>query len=157
MSNQLNNRNSPLLYRVDGLYLSKEHNVSTVVVVGGVGEWLDGADAVILMKDYVAYDGLKKARSISNQFSYNHVQCGGRGVVHRLPWKPDEEKKLNGNKVEDGEEKKFVTLSPLRKRPDTNWMSTKFWNMAVHLLDSGSSHLWFYPNDDDAHNSASND
>ena len=51
------------------------------MVVGGVGEWLDVANAVILMKDYVAYDGLEKARSVSHQFSYGHVQYAGRGVV----------------------------------------------------------------------------
>jgi predicted ABC-class ATPase len=47
---------TPLLYRVNGLYLCPELGTSTVLVVGGVGEWLDVADAVILMKDYVAYD-----------------------------------------------------------------------------------------------------
>ena len=38
---------TPLLYRVNGLFLAPEHRVSTVVVVGGVGEWLDVADAVV--------------------------------------------------------------------------------------------------------------
>ena len=97
---------------VNGLYLYKEHNVSTVVVLGGVGEWLGIAEAVILINDYVANDELKKARSVSYQFSYNHGQYGGRGAVHRSPWKPEEEKKPNDGKVEDGEEKKLVTLSP---------------------------------------------
>jgi len=81
---------TPLLYRVNGLFLSREHGTSTVVVVGGVGEWLDVADAVILMRDYEAHDGLAKARSVSYQFSYGHVQYAGRGVVHRLPWKFEE-------------------------------------------------------------------
>jgi len=94
---------TPLLYRVNGLFLSKEHQVSTVVVVGGVGEWLDVADAVVLMKDYVAYDGLKKAQSVSYQFSYGHVQYGGRGVVHRLPWEAKEEKKKTKKAVMVGE------------------------------------------------------
>lgn len=68
---------TPLLYRVNGLFLSRQHRVSTVVVVGGVGEWLDVADAVVLMKDYVAHDGLAKARSVSYQFGYGHVQYAG--------------------------------------------------------------------------------
>ena len=37
--------------------------------------------------------------------------------MHQLPWEPKEEMKPNGGKVEDGEEKKPETLSPLRRRP----------------------------------------
>lgn len=35
---------------------------------------------------YICSDATKKARSISEQFSYGHVQYAGRGVLHRLPW-----------------------------------------------------------------------
>ena len=52
-----------------------------------MGEWLDVADAVILMREYEAHDRLAKARSVSYQFLYGHVQYAGLGVVHRLPWK----------------------------------------------------------------------
>ena len=164
---------TPLLYRVNGLFLAPEHQVSTVVVVGGVGEWLDVADAVVLMKDYVAYDGLAKARSVSYQFSYAHIQYAGRGVVHRLPWKKESstnaskggQKDMNGghgnevmsDNVED--EDTIETLSPLRRRPGAN---NSFQRAAVHLLGTGSSHLDFYSDDvsdensvmesDDAHN-----
>eukprot|EP00557_Chaetoceros_sp_GSL56_P010190 CAMPEP_0176481588 /NCGR_PEP_ID=MMETSP0200_2-20121128/2906_1 /TAXON_ID=947934 /ORGANISM="Chaetoceros sp., Strain GSL56" /LENGTH=710 /DNA_ID=CAMNT_0017877815 /DNA_START=70 /DNA_END=2202 /DNA_ORIENTATION=- len=78
---------TPLLYRVNGLYA--KHGISSVVVVGGVGDWLDVPNAVIKLDRYVASDALQKARSISYQFSHNHVQYGGRGVVHRLPWDGD--------------------------------------------------------------------
>ena len=101
-----------------------------MVVVGGVGVWLDVADTVVLMRDYRAGDGLAKARSVSYQFSYGHVQYGGRGrVVHRLPWEVKEDKKrvLDGDGVEameeeddgDEDEKQEATLSPLRRRPRT--------------------------------------
>lgn len=75
---------TPLLYRVNGLYIT--HKISSVVVVGGVGDWLDVPHNVILLDKYVASDATKKAQSISYQFSYGHVQYGGRGVVHRLEW-----------------------------------------------------------------------
>ena len=75
---------TPLLYRVNGMY--KTHGISSVVVVGGVGDWLDVPHTVILLNKYVASDATKKAASVSYQFSYNHVQYAGRGVVHRLPW-----------------------------------------------------------------------
>mmetsp|Transcript_31370 Transcript_31370/g.59665 ORF Transcript_31370/g.59665 Transcript_31370/m.59665 type:complete len:322 (-) Transcript_31370:1693-2658(-) len=148
---------TPLLYRVNGLFLAKEHQVSTVVVVGGVGEWLDVADAVVLMKDYAAYDGLAKARSVSYQFSYGHVQYGGRGVVHRLPWEV-KEKKTRAIEDDGGassnkaamEEKSLptTTLSPLRRRPESDCIANKFRDAAVHLLDGGSSRLQFYRDDD---------
>ncbi len=75
---------TPLLYRVNGLYAS--HGISSIVVVGGVGDWLDVPDAVILMDKYTCRDATEKARSVSRQFSHGHVQYGGRGVVHRLSW-----------------------------------------------------------------------
>lgn len=75
---------TPLLYRVNGLF--KTHGVSTIVVVGGVGDWLDVPNHVILMDKYVCKDATKKAASVSRQFSHGHVQYGGRGVVHRLDW-----------------------------------------------------------------------
>ena len=77
---------TPLLYRVNGLF--RTHGVSSIVVVGGVGDWLDVADNVILMKNYTCHDATAKARSISKQFSHGHVQYAGRGVVHRLDWDP---------------------------------------------------------------------
>eukprot|EP00577_Skeletonema_sp_RCC1716_P010112 CAMPEP_0113384906 /NCGR_PEP_ID=MMETSP0013_2-20120614/7172_1 /TAXON_ID=2843 ORGANISM="Skeletonema costatum, Strain 1716" /NCGR_SAMPLE_ID=MMETSP0013_2 /ASSEMBLY_ACC=CAM_ASM_000158 /LENGTH=852 /DNA_ID=CAMNT_0000267605 /DNA_START=79 /DNA_END=2637 /DNA_ORIENTATION=- /assembly_acc=CAM_ASM_000158 len=149
---------TPLLYRVNGLYLSKEHNTSTVVVVGGVGEWLDVADAVVLMKNYVAYDGLKKARSVSYQFSYGHVQYAGRGVVHRLPWEVKEEKMLREENDDDGgddmdvDSKKVTTLSPLRRRPLSDCLLSKFRDAAVHMPEGSSSRLWLYSDTSESEN-----
>ena len=75
---------TPLLYRVNGLYYS--HGISSIVVVGGVGDWLDVPHSVILMDKYMCRDATSKAQSVSRQFSHGHVQYAGRGVVHRLPW-----------------------------------------------------------------------
>lgn len=75
---------TPLLYRVNGLYQS--HGISSIVVVGGVGDWLDVPHQVILMHNYLCKDATAKAKSVSKQFSHGHVQYGGRGVVHRLEW-----------------------------------------------------------------------
>jgi hypothetical protein len=75
---------TPLLYRVNGLYDAL--GISSIVVVGGVGDWLDVPHHVILMDKYLCQDATEKARSVSKQFSHGHVQYGGRGVVHRLEW-----------------------------------------------------------------------
>eukprot|EP00559_Dactyliosolen_fragilissimus_P008356 CAMPEP_0184862590 /NCGR_PEP_ID=MMETSP0580-20130426/7035_1 /TAXON_ID=1118495 /ORGANISM="Dactyliosolen fragilissimus" /LENGTH=486 /DNA_ID=CAMNT_0027360527 /DNA_START=394 /DNA_END=1851 /DNA_ORIENTATION=+ len=106
---------TPLLYRVNGLY--SELGISSVVVVGGVGDWLDVPDAVIQLNRYIAYDSLAKARSISKQFSYGHVQYAGRGVVHRLSW----EKKL----------------TPLQRRPTNSEIFFSTESSFISLPDGG--------------------
>ncbi len=75
---------TPLLYRVNGLYNTQ--GISTLVVVGGVGDWLDVPHQVILLNKYIVSDATAKAQSVSRQFSYGHVEYAGRGVVHRLEW-----------------------------------------------------------------------
>jgi hypothetical protein len=106
---------TPLLYRVNGLYNTR--GVSSVVVVGGVGDWLDVPHNVILLNKYVASDATKKAQSISYQFSYGHVQYAGKGVVHRLEWDSF------GN--------------PLPRRPLDSFSSRFASNVVISLLDGG--------------------
>lgn len=52
--------------------------VSTVVVVGGVGDYLDAADRVILMEDYRAYDATERAVQIREKDA--HSPLGNAGV-----------------------------------------------------------------------------
>ena len=103
---------TPLLYRVNGMY--EKLKISCIVVVGGVGDWLDVPHNVIKLENYIVQDATKKARSISAQFSYGHVQYGGRGVVHRLKWEN--------------------SGSPLQRRPSN---SSMLQNLEVNLLDGG--------------------
>ena len=90
---------TPLLYRVNGIFNSLK--ISTIIVVGGVGDWLDVPNHVIKLDRYVISDATEKARSISAQFSYGHVQYAGRGVVHRLQWEnkymPHNRRPMNAN------------------------------------------------------------
>jgi len=57
---------SPFIDLVRPLYESL--GVSTVVVVGGVGDYLDVADRVILMQDYAPHDATAKAREVRERF-----------------------------------------------------------------------------------------
>ncbi|MEJ7842263.1 MAG: ABC-ATPase domain-containing protein [Rubrobacter sp.] len=57
---------SPFIDLVRPLHLSL--GVSTVVVVGGVGGYLDVADRVILLEDYVASDATQRARKVVGRF-----------------------------------------------------------------------------------------
>ena len=79
---------TPYLYRVNGIYDSKD--ISAVVVVGGVGEYLDVGDFVIGVDDYDVHDWTEKAKSISRQFAHGRVEYAGRGTAHRLPYEEDE-------------------------------------------------------------------
>jgi hypothetical protein len=116
---------TPLLYRVNGLY--NTHGISTVVVVGGVGDWLDVPHQVILLDKYVAADATKKAQSISKQFSYGHVQYAGRGVVHRLEWDSS------------------GTPTPRRPRDDVCQRLES--NVVVSLLDGGKGLVLYQERD----------
>jgi predicted ABC-class ATPase len=48
--------------------LHRTLGVSTVVVVGGVGDYLDVADLVILMEDYEPSDATPRAREVTSKF-----------------------------------------------------------------------------------------
>src|SRR5215211_4316967 len=57
---------SPFIDMVRPLHRSL--GVSTVVVVGGVGDYLDVADRVILMEDYEPSDATPRAREVTSKF-----------------------------------------------------------------------------------------
>jgi predicted ABC-class ATPase len=48
--------------------LHRDLGVSTIVVVGGVGDYLDVADHVILLEDYAATDATGRAASVTEEF-----------------------------------------------------------------------------------------
>ena len=75
---------TPFIYRVNNLW--KQLDISTVVVIGGSGDWFDVHDTVILLDNYLCKDMTKKAYSISKQFCTGRVTYNGRGLVHQLEW-----------------------------------------------------------------------
>ena len=124
---------TPLLYRVNGLYST--HGVSSIVVVGGVGDWLDVPHQVLLMDKYRCTDATAKAKSVSKQFSHGHVQYAGRGVVHRLPWDS--------------------SGTPLPRRPTINFCEGHdFSNRLVSLLDGGHGLALYRVSKDDESDSS---
>jgi hypothetical protein len=142
---------TPLLYRVNGMY--HRFGISTVVVVGGVGDWLDVPDAVVLMQNYACHDATAKARSISRQFSHGHVQYAGRGVVHRLPWdKSGASAPVSNNGNENGSNVSTAAITkhtPVPRRP-TPAFCRAFGprSSTIRLLD-GSDAMSFEPGDDE--------
>jgi predicted ABC-class ATPase len=57
---------TPLVDRVRELY--QVLGVSTILVVGGTGDYLDVADTVILMEDYLPRDATEEARRVARDF-----------------------------------------------------------------------------------------
>ncbi|MCA9543129.1 MAG: ABC-ATPase domain-containing protein [Myxococcales bacterium] len=57
---------TPFIDRVRQLHA--EHGVSTVLVVGGAGDYLDVADTVLRMTDYVAHDATAAAAQVAQAF-----------------------------------------------------------------------------------------
>ena len=125
---------TPLLYRVNGLFHT--HGISSVVVVGGVGDWLDVPHNVILLDKYVATDATAKAQSISRQFSHGHVQYGGKGVVHRLEWDK--------------------SGTPVPRRPVDAFSKRFARDVFISLLDGGNA-LTFHHHDDDNDDNSDDD
>ncbi len=59
--------------------LHRTLGVSTVLVVGGVGDYLDVADRVILLEDYAPSDATPRARQVTRRFP-PRAQLADRGV-----------------------------------------------------------------------------
>ena len=59
---------TPLLYRVRELY--EQYAVSSIIVMGGSGDYFDVADTVIMMNEYQAEDVTKQAKKLAHQ-QYN--------------------------------------------------------------------------------------
>ncbi|WP_240375384.1 ABC-ATPase domain-containing protein [Bacillus piscicola] len=57
---------TPFIDKVSSLF--NEHGVSTILVVGGAGDYFEVADCVVMMEAYVPYDVTEKAKEIARTF-----------------------------------------------------------------------------------------
>jgi predicted ABC-class ATPase len=67
---------TPFIDRVRQLY--EEHAVSTILVVGGSGDYFDVADHVISMKEYTPEDSTKAAKAIADKYRTERKPEGDR-------------------------------------------------------------------------------
>jgi len=70
----------PITPFIDRVQQLADSNVSTILVLGGSGDYFDVADTVIRMDRYIPYDVTTKAKSIANQ------QPTGRKVEETEEW-----------------------------------------------------------------------
>lgn len=67
--------------------LYNEIGLSTILVVGGSGDYIDVADTVIMLEDYKVLDVTDKAKAIAEKYRYTDIhQTGGHiAISHRIP------------------------------------------------------------------------
>ncbi len=79
---------TPFIDKVRQLY--EDYKVSTVLVIGGSGDYFDVADTVIMMNEYRPVDVTEKARQISQSIKHKRTAEGGEkfGEVTRRVIQP---------------------------------------------------------------------
>ncbi|GAB4461506.1 MAG: ABC-ATPase domain-containing protein [Elainellaceae cyanobacterium] len=66
---------TPFIDKIRQLY--QDYDVSTILVMGGSGDYFDVADTVIAMTDYQPQDVTEQARAIATQFATHRAAEGG--------------------------------------------------------------------------------
>jgi predicted ABC-class ATPase len=86
--------------------LCSDHGVSTLLVIGGSGDYFDVADYVVCMRDYLPYDVTKEAADIAERYKSERKREGGEKfgtVTPRIPRK---------NSFDPSKGKKSVKVQP---------------------------------------------
>ncbi len=74
---------TPFIDRVRPLY--EKHGISTILVIGGAGDYLDVADRVIMLDAYQAYDITERAREVTRAMKSDRVQEGQSQMLGSPP------------------------------------------------------------------------
>ena len=77
---------TPFSNKVKSLY--EDYSVSTILIVGGSGDYFDVADQVLMMDEYHLKDVTEEAKEITNTDGYKREIDGDQsfGVLsHRIP------------------------------------------------------------------------
>ncbi|MEG4207386.1 ABC-ATPase domain-containing protein [Microcoleus sp. Pol7_A1] len=77
---------TPFIDKVRQLYA--DYGVSTILVMGGSGDYFDVADTVIAMENFQAYNVTEKAKEIANNYSISRAAEGGEyfgEITQRVP------------------------------------------------------------------------
>ncbi len=91
---------TPFIDKVRQLY--RERGISTILVMGGSGDYFGVADHVIQMCDYLPVDVTKAAREIAESFSARRIKEGGKrfgALVPRIPQAKSVNPEGRGGKV----------------------------------------------------------
>lgn len=78
---------TPFVDRIRPLH--DEHGVSSVLVIGGSGDYLDVADTIIAMKEYVPHDVTEEARTVAEEWPTGRIAEGTGEIGPRPARVPD--------------------------------------------------------------------
>lgn len=102
---------TPLISKASAL--KHDHNVSTVIVVGGLGDWLSVADNVIAMDSYKPADVTAEAAEVTKQFPSNVSIDKHYGSLPKRSYHVD----FSAFRSPYAPRKNFISLRPQAKNP----------------------------------------
>jgi hypothetical protein len=77
---------TPFIHVVKSLY--EQHNISTILVIGGTGDFLDVADRVLVMDTYQCEDATERARQIVEDTKKNMNDTTTATIESSVPFPP---------------------------------------------------------------------
>ncbi|KAF2772670.1 hypothetical protein EJ03DRAFT_287806 [Teratosphaeria nubilosa] len=95
---------TPLVAKAKALY--NQHGVSTVIVIGGLGDWLSVADHVIAMEGYVPRSITAEAKKVVEQYPSQVYQASEYGTKPERSMRVD----LSGLREPYASRKRFIAL-----------------------------------------------
>ena len=120
---------TPFIDKVRELY--KEHGVSSIIVVGGSGDYFDVADRVIMMDEYIPKDVTEQAKKIASLDSKEEIEVGTFGsITKRVPLKSSLELTVKHTKIKPKEKqsiiygKNVIDLSSLEQLVDVSQVNS---------------------------------
>ncbi|OAV98603.1 hypothetical protein, variant [Puccinia triticina 1-1 BBBD Race 1] len=75
---------TPYIFKVQSL--CKDHDISTIMVVGGCGDYCHVADCCIMMENYQAFDATDRAKKVADSFTFEfekELETGFEGLRNR--------------------------------------------------------------------------
>ena len=141
---------TPFIDKIRQLYA--DHSVSTILVIGGSGDYFDTADLVIAMEAYVPSDVTEKAKAIAKKYEAERKPEGGPHfgyIRHRIPipesLDPSQGKREVRLKTQDTENILFgsqdVDLSAVEQIVDQGQVRAIAYAMVyakLHCMDAGN-------------------
>ncbi|KAK5131165.1 hypothetical protein LTR08_001251 [Meristemomyces frigidus] len=97
---------TPLVSKARALF--DQHGVSTVIVIGGLDDWLTVADQVIALESYVPRDITAEAKAIVRKFPSNVSEYADYGSLPARKFQVD----LNGKRSPYAMRKGFISIKP---------------------------------------------
>ena len=101
----------PLVIKVRALY--REQGVSTMIVIGGLGDWLTVADHVIAMDSFAPCLITEEAKRVTEAYPSHILQHENYGLVRRRCVKIG----LPGGRPPHATSKTFVSIKPILSNP----------------------------------------